>query len=288
MTPAPGERWGERRAAAETRLAATGVDDAESKLRWLAAHVIGCGLMDADLRREETVSAEAGRRFEDGVNRLAAHEPVQYVIGETEFMGLRFRCDRRALIPRPETELLVEAAEAALRILPGRPAVLDVGTGTGCVACALALRVPLARVAAVDCSPDALALARENAAALGAPVEFRLGDLLEGVPANSLDLVVSNPPYVSTGECGRLPPTVRDFEPRSALDGGADGLETISRLVSAAAGAIVPGGRLMMEIGDDQASAVQEILCQTPPLQLESLKSDFAGRARLVLARRTA
>jgi release factor glutamine methyltransferase len=278
--------WGERLAAARAGLEAKEVEEAAVKLRWLAAHLLGCGLLGVERRHPDEPSAAVASAFDSGVARLASGEPVQYVIGETDFMGLRIRCDRRALIPRPETELLVECAEDYLRGLPGAPRVVDACTGTGCIACALALRVPGARVVATDISADALALARENARELGAVVEFVHTDLLAELPDACADLVVSNPPYVAAGECERLSPTVRDFEPRLALDGGADGLRAISRLVREAPRVIVGGGRLMMEIGDDQADAVQELLCQTPHLHPIGLRADYAGRARLVLARR--
>lgn len=280
------DRWDGRLDAARARLEERGIDEADSRLRWLAAHLLSCGLLDVGRHRAEPLAPDLARAWEDGVVRLAAGEPVQYVIGETDFLGLRIRCDRRALIPRPETEELALCAEADLRARPGRPVAVDAGTGTGCIACALALRAPRARIIATDLSADALGLARENAEALGARVDFIRADLLAGLPDASADLVVSNPPYVSSGDCDRLPAHVRDHEPRLALDGGPDGLRVISRLVSEAARVIVPSGRLMMEIGDDQAEAVREILCPENLFNLEALKCDCAGRVRLAVARR--
>jgi release factor glutamine methyltransferase len=280
------DRWDGRLDAARARLEERGIDEADSRLRWLAAHLLSCGLLDVGRHREEPLAPDLARAWEDGVVRLAAGEPVQYVIGETDFLGLRIRCDRRALIPRPETEELALCAEDDLRARPGRPVAVDAGTGTGCIACALALRAPRARIIATDLSADALGLARENAEALGARVDFIRTDLLAGLPDASADLVVSNPPYVSSGDCDRLPAHVRAHDPRLALDGGPDGLRVISRLVSEAARVIVPSGRLMMEIGDDQAEAVREILCPENLFNLEALKCDCAGRVRLAVARR--
>ena len=280
--------WQEWLADGRTRLERAGIDEAETKLRWVAAHLLGGGLLDVLRREAEMPSPEQSERLAAALARLETDEPVQYVVGETDFMGLRIRCDRRALIPRPETELLAECAEEFLRERGGRPVAVDVGTGTGCIACALAARLPRLRMIATDVRPEALELARENARALGVEVEFREADLLAGLPAESADLVVSNPPYVDSLECDRLPRTVRAFEPRTALDGGRKGLETISRLVSEAAHVLRSGGRLMMEIGDDQAEAVEDILCPTTPFQFQKLKSDFAGRARVVLAERKA
>ncbi|HAL92073.1 MAG TPA: peptide chain release factor N(5)-glutamine methyltransferase [Verrucomicrobia bacterium] len=280
--------WKALLSSGQVRLEQAGIEEAGNKLRWVAAHLLGCGLLDVLGHLSETPSSETARRFDHAVGRLATDEPVQYVIGETDFMGLRIRCDPRALIPRPETEGLVGCAEEFLRGRKRPSVVVDVCTGTGCIACALATRVPEARVLATDISPAALELARINARELGADVEFRQADLLEGVADASADLVVSNPPYVSTGECGRLPRTVRDFEPRLALDGGRDGLQAISRLVSGAARVLTSEGRLMMEIGDDQAGAVSEILCKTDLLKFLGLRSDCAGRERIAIARRTA
>ncbi len=282
-----GATWRERLVSAQARLEAAGIEEADVKLRWVAAHLLRTGLLDVLGHGDEAPDSVCGRHFEEAVARLETDEPVQYVIGETDFMGLRIRCDRRALIPRPETERLVGCAEEFLETLPGAPAVVDVCTGTGCIACALARRVPRARVAATDISADALALAAENAREWGVEVEWRRGDLLEGIIPNRMDLVVSNPPYVRRDECARLPRTVRDFEPRLALDGGPDGLAVISRLVEEAARVLTSGGRLMMEIGDDQADAVMEMLCRNPRFKNPTRRYDYAGRARVATAERT-
>ena len=282
---AAGRNWKTLLAGGGARLAQAGIAEAENKLRWVAAHLLDCGLLDVLHRLAACPPPELAREFEAAVARLEKDEPVQYVIGETDFMGVKIRCDARALIPRPETEVLAACAEDFLRGRPA-PVVVDVCTGTGCIACALAKRVPGARIAATDISSAALDLARENARRLGVEVEFAQADLLAGVAAASVDLVVSNPPYVPSAECERLDRTVRDFEPRLALDGGPDGLRLISRLVSEAACVLKSTGRLMLEIGEDQAGAVTEILCQTPPLQLLNLKSDCAGKPRVAIAAR--
>lgn len=279
--------WEALLARGRARLEQAGIDEAPSKIRWVAAHLLGCGLLGVLRHLAEVPSPGAVRAFEAALARLETDEPVQYVIGETDFMGVRIQCDARALIPRPETEVLVGCAEEFLRDRPGTPVVADVCTGTGCIACALAKRIPRARLIATDLSPDALALARQNARALGVSVEFIQTDLLDGIAEASVDLVVSNPPYVATAACGRLPRTVRDFEPRLALDGGSDGLRVISRLVEEAARVLTSGGRFMMEIGDDQADAALEILCRTTPFKIQTLRSDFAGRARVATAERT-
>ena len=285
--PARAPSWGKLLARGRARLEQAGIDEADNKLRWGAGHLLGCGLLDV-LRHLDDVPAptEAGQ-FGTMLGRLERHEPVQYVIGETDFMGLRIQCDPRALIPRPETEGLVRCAEEFLRSRTGTPVVVDVGTGTGCIACALAKRVPQARVVATDVCAATLDLARANARALGVVVDFLHADLLADLPAASADLVVSNPPYVSTAKCIRLPRSIRDYEPRGALDGGPDGLRIISRLVSEAARVILPGGRLMIEIGEDQADAVRELLCPKAHFKFVAIQSDFAGNPRLAVAERS-
>ena len=279
--------WEALLARGRVRLERAGIEECENKLRWVLSHLLGCGLLDGVRHGAEIPSSEQARQFEAAVARLETDEPVQYVIGETDFMGLRIQCDSRALIPRPETEQLVECAEAFLRDRPGPLAVVDACTGSGCIACALAKRMPRLRVRATELSPDALALARQNARALGAEVEFLQADLLEGIEDDCMDLVVSNPPYIASAECGRLDRTVRAFEPRLALDGGPDGLRVISRLVEEAARVLSSGGRLMMEIGDDQAETAMEILCRTPQFKNPKLLFDYAGRARVVTSERT-
>ena len=226
--------WQEWLSGGRQRLERAGIAEAGNKLRWIAAHVLDCGLLDVLRHLDEIPAPDQADRFAAALARLATDEPVQYVVGETDFMGLKIRCDARALIPPPETEDLVACAEEVRRGRE-RSVAVDVCTGSGCIACALAKRVPGARVLATDLSAAALDLARENARALDAAVEFRHADLLAGIPAASVDLVVSNPPYVATAEIARLDRTVRDFEPHLALDGGADGLQLISRLVAEAA-----------------------------------------------------
>jgi len=278
--------WREMLSLAQGRLEAAGIDEPAIKLRWVLADLFECNLLEALRHLPDSPTVKQALVFEEAVARLERDEPVQYVIGETEFMGLRIRCDSRALIPRPETEQLVLLAEEFLKGRGPAPVVVDVCTGSGCIACALAKRVPHARIRATDLSAGALALAQDNARALDAAVDFRRADLLEGIPDASVDLVISNPPYVSTEECDRLPRLIRDFEPRLALDGGPDGLQIISRLVSGAARVLLSGGQFILEIGENQADAVTELLCQTNHFHPIHLKSDYAGQVRVVRAQR--
>jgi len=282
--PNHGRTWGERIAAGEACLSSAAIDEPDVKLRWVAAHLLHCNLMEVRAHGQDRPSPEQAEAWGQALARLEQDEPVQYVIGETDFMGLRIQCDSRALIPRPETELLVEEAEFFLKRYEASPVVVDVCTGSGCIACALAKRNPAARIHATDISTDALALAMSNAHALEASVKFHHTDLLDGFAEASVDIVVSNPPYVRAAECDRLPRLVRDFEPRMALDGGPDGLQVISRLVSEAAHVLTSGGQFILEIGDDQADAVTEILCQKTHFNQINLKSDYAGLARVIRA----
>jgi release factor glutamine methyltransferase len=207
------------------------------------------------------VAAELAR-FRDLVKRRRSREPVAYLLGEREFYGRAFRVDRRVLVPRPDTEALVEVglARSAARSLSAR--VLDLCTGSGCVAISLARERPTTRVHATDIDPDALRVARENALRLGAyNVGFAEGDLFEGLraPWGRFDLVVSNPPYIPSGELAGLPPDVQRFEPRRALDGGTDGLALLRRIVEGAPRWLARGGALAVEVGAGEAPAVAEL-----------------------------
>ena len=266
------------------RLTDAGRDEARLKAELLVAHVLGVGRLEALARPDYVLSPAQVEQVDSLAGRVAAGEPLQYVLGEAWFWGRCFKADRRALIPRPETE------ELAQRVLDDpaiwrreEPVLADVGTGTGCLALTLALERPSARVIGIDLSPDALALARENEERLGVTgrIEWRQGDLLAGVPAGALDAVVSNPPYIARAVLAGLDEEVRGHEPRLALDGGADGLEPIRRLAAQAALALRAGGRLWMEIGDEHGAAAREILGGAGFRQVE-VHRDLSGHDRMV------
>ena len=249
---------GDRVTRAREAIAAAGIraEDAALDAEVLARKVLGCdraGLVVRLRDEEPAVFAEAYRAL---VDRRCRREPVAYILGEREFWGLPFEVTPDVLIPRPETELIVEEA---LHLFPaGRhPSVIvDAGTGSGCLAVALAREFSGARVIATDISEKALAVAGRNAARNGAGrIEFRVGDLLEPV-TEPADLIVSNPPYVASGDEAGLMPEVREHEPHVALFGGPDGLSLFERLFPAAAGRIRPGGRLIVEVGYDQDDRV--------------------------------
>ncbi len=218
--------------------------------------------------------------YETLLARRARHEPIQYITGRQEFYGLTLRVTPAVLIPRPETEHLVEAALARIPAdVPTR--ILDVGTGSGAIAIALAAHRPPAILTAVDSSPAALAVARENAAAHHVAIRFVESDLLSALPNENFDLIVSNPPYVSAGES--LEPQVRDFEPHSALFAGESGLEIYRRLIPQAQNALVPGGWLLMEIGHGQQQPLATLLSGWRNL---AFLPDLQGIPRIVIAQK--
>jgi len=218
------------------------------------------------------------------VKRRADGEPTAYLTGAREFAGHRFAVDARVLVPRPETEQVLEAALAAL---PEGGAALDLGTGSGILAISLALGRPGARVTAVDLSADALAVARANAAALCAEVALLQGDLFAPLPAGArFDVVVSNPPYIPTGELAGLQREVRR-EPRLALDGGPDGLAILRRLVAAAPAFLLPGGTLVLEMHESHEASLPA-LCLAAGFATAEARSDLAGLPRVTVARTAA
>lgn len=268
-------------------LAQAGIAEAELKAAHLLAHVLGCRHLELHARFQQTLADDAMEQTLLLSERLEKGEPLQYVMGYTEFMGLRFKTDPRALIPRPETEWLVEAVLQYVNECPVET-VLDVGTGSGAIAVALAKLAPPLHLQAVDISSDALKLAAENAKALGVAerIRFQRTNLLEGWAAASVDVIVSNPPYVKTSYWqAHLPVEIRDNEPRVALDGGPDGLVVITRLVQQAMPVLKPGGRLFLEIGEDQGLAVKTLLRETGFAHIQVVK-DFAGFERFALGTR--
>ena len=244
-------------------LAGKGVENSRLVMEQLMAHSLKCPRLHLYLRFETAIPEDRLVTLREGIRRMGAGEPLQYVLGDTEFMGRRFKTDKRALIPRPDTESLVEAALACTSLWAlEKPVIVDVGSGSGCIVVSLALAKPHADYRAVDVSEAALSLARENAAGCGLSgrIQFQPGDLLAGFAQASLDAVVSNLPYITTEECRRLPRHIREHEPMSALDGGPDGLDLIRRLVIEARRALRPGGGIFLEIGCDQADRVVECL----------------------------
>jgi release factor glutamine methyltransferase len=267
--------------AAATRIARR---DAET----LLAHVVGCDRAYLFAHPEAELTADQHASFEALVARREAREPLQYLTTVQEFYGLPLRVTRDTLIPRPETELLVEAVLAWADARAGALRVLDVGTGTGAIALALATHLPQAQITAVDISAAALDVARGNAASLRLTqrVRFLLSDLLREVHAvQSFDIIVSNPPYIPNADATTLEAEVVDHEPHSALFAGMDGLDIYRRLIPQAHAALVPGGLLAMEFGFGQRESLRALL-EAGWHDVRFL-DDYAGIPRVVLARRS-
>lgn len=273
-----------RRGAAALRFA--GVEEPELEAEVLLRHVLGLSRAQIIARFPQDLTPEQQAAYHELLDRRRAHHPTAYLVGRREFYGLEFMVTPAVLIPRPETELLVEAALAiAGRMAAGGepPVIVDVGTGSGAVAVCLAQRVVPSRVIATDVSAGALAVAGYNARKhrVAGRIEFRCGDLLDPVPEPP-DLVVSNPPYVPTDVWVALPPEIREHEPRLALDGGPDGLDVIRRLLAQAAGRLAPGGALALEIGHDQGPTVADLARAAFPGAAVTVRRDLAGHDRVV------
>jgi release factor glutamine methyltransferase len=242
-------------------------------LGWERARLLAEGRLPLDSQRESA--------FRGLVARRAALEPVAYLVGHKEFYGLDLAVDSRVLVPRPETELLVEKALERLNVRTLEHLnIVDVGTGSGAIAVALALHLPMAQIIAIDLSPAALELARRNVERHGLAERVRLlqGDLLDPLD-QPVDLIVSNPPYTILSE---IDEGVRRYEPHQALDGGADGLELYRRLLAAAPAKLRPGGAVLLEIGATQAAAVAELARRGFPQAALSVYQDLAGHDRVV------
>jgi len=274
--------------SARDRLRAAGIPDDEADLdaRLLAEHLLGwdTARFFSAAAADPEPAGFAGR-YEALVARRVAREPVSYIVGHHEFWGLRFEVSPAALIPRPETELIVEIGLDALREPSAEYSIADACTGSGCIAVALALERPSATLVATDSSDEALEIARRNAAAHRADGRVRLvhADVLEGVDG-PFDMIVANPPYVRDGDRATLQPEVRDYEPPQALFAGADGLDVIRRLVAQAAPRLKPGGMLAFEIGFGQAEAVEHLISNTDGLRMVGLRRDLQGIPRAAIA----
>jgi len=231
--------------------------------------------------------AEAGR-YVARLRRRMSREPLQHVLGTAPFRHVTLRVGPDALVPRPETELLAEWALELLPSVVATPLVIDVGTGTGCIACAIAWERPRAKVIALETSPRAVALARDNIAALGlsGSVTVEVSDLFSALAAVRADLIVSNPPYLPTDLIATLSPEVSRHDPRVAMDGGRDGLAVIRRIVAQAPAWLVPGGALVLETGGD--AQVRDVvgLMETAGFEAVATRRDLAGVERFVAGRR--
>lgn len=265
---------------ARDRLATT--DEPALSARLLLAHVLDCPLTELFLRPERLLSAAEAHAYQSLIDRRASHEPVAYLLGYRAFMAIDLLVDRRVLIPRPETEKLVERAIEIVRRWP-RPRVVDVGTGSGAIAIGLAIRLPKAKITAIDASPGALTLAQENARRSGVAdhITFLHGDLLSPL-SEPAEIIVANLPYVSESEYEALPPHIRLHEPRQALVAGPEGLDAIRALLSTAASHLAEGGSVLLEIGATQGQAVAALASVAFPGAQIHILQDLAHHDRIV------
>ena len=269
-------------------LARKGVDSPRLQVELLLAHALGVPRLKLYLNFEQKLTSANLETVRELVRRRGNREPLQHIIGSTSFCGFEIKVNRHVLVPRPETEMLAERAWQFLAALNSPPgAALDFGTGSGCLAIALAAQCPGAQVHAADISEEALRVARENAALnnLSDKIQFHSGDGFAALPRGlPFDLIVSNPPYVPSAEIEALAPEVRDHDPRLALDGGADGLDFYRRLAAEAANHLRPAGRIMLESGDGQAEPIRQLFVQHKWV-VECVEADYTGRPRILTLR---
>lgn len=273
------------------RFAASGVDNAKRVAEELLADVFHCKPLEiytGSIPQLTTTAEkiEIIKRIEPMAERIERGEPLQYVIGHVNFWGLEIRCDSRALIPRPETELLVEEVLSSMIWDKKKPAtVVDVGTGSGCIVLTLAMQRPDADFKAVDTSSDALQLARENARLHG--LENRIlwleNFLLDAFAEKSADVIVANLPYIASSDWAALDASVRKYEPQSALESGPSGMELIKQLATQARYVLAPGGMLFLEFGFDQGESVRHCLDKLGYRNIQ-IKHDLAGHDRIAVA----
>ena len=274
---------------AREKLRASEVDDAGFEAEYLLRHALGCTREHLLLALDSDVSSSDQLRFDSVVDRRADGEPSAYITGHKEFYGLQFKVDPRALIPRPETELLVElalefAAQRTSRVEGLN--ITEVGVGCGAIAIALAVNLSRARIVATDISPAALKLASENVSSHGVEDRVTLleGDLLQPV-SGPIDILVSNPPYIPSAQLAALPREIRDHEPRVALDGGEHGMTAIERLIRQAKDKLRPGGAMFVEIGWDLGDRALARSLDFWPESDASISPDLAGLDRVLTLR---
>ena len=268
-----------------------GIECAEAEARQLACHVLSCDLSYLILHSREEIDDKVLVASAALINERCKGRPLQYVMGTASFYGINLAVDERVLIPRPETELLAERAIAELKERPF-PKVMDLCTGSGAIAAAVAANVPNVKVIATELSPRAFMLARVNLRPY-ANVKVLRGDLFEALESKDsdpstkdipFDAILTNPPYIPSGAIDGLAPEVKDHEPHMALDGGKDGLDIIKRITAEAPAHLKPSGFLLMEIGDDQADAVMDLVLSSGAYRGASILKDLAQKDRMLMA----
>ena len=269
-------------------LKGKGVESPRLQVELLLAHVLEMPRLKLYLEFERVLPESQVETLRALVRRRGEREPLQHIIGSTSFCGLELNVSREVLVPRPETEVLAEHGWTFLnaRTRDGQPArVIDFGTGSGCLAIALAAKCPTAQVFAVEQSTGALNIARSNAATHGLEgrITFIQSNKFEAFPADlRVDLLISNPPYIPSREIQALQPEVRDYDPHCALDGGEDGLEFYRFLAEAAPRFLLTGGAMMLEFGDGQELELRSLF--SSPWQLRAFEKDYSGRPRFLIA----
>lgn len=266
-------------------FAGRGISSPRLNAELLVGHALGLKRMQLYLQFERPLEERELELIRPLVRRRGRHEPLQYITGEAEFYGLNLKVDARVLIPRPETEQLVELAVHSRPVAPAN--ILDLGTGSGAIALALARHFPSARVVATDRDASALAVARENAVrtALGERLTFIEADWFVGVPPGPYDLVVSNPPYLTAEELEQIPEEVRSFEPRQALVAANDGMADFERIIAGVPAFLAPDGVLVLETGEEQREKIFALLRAAGFAAMEG-RHDLAGRNRFIIAQR--
>lgn len=255
---------------------------------YMLAHVLGCRRKDLWVYPDRVLTEPEREQFNTCIERRSRREPLQYIIGEVEFRGLLFKVNKDVLIPRPETELLVD--EVVNGVGKKEVTVLDLCTGSGCIAVSIANELAESRVYAVDISEGAIAVARENAGRHGVEerITFLIGDLFTAIDALNLkgkiDIIVSNPPYVSKKEMEELQPEIKDYEPASALFGGEDGLDFYRRIIRESPFYLSSGGYIVMEMGYSQSGSIKDLFEKEKVFMGIEVKKDLAGIERIIKA----
>jgi release factor glutamine methyltransferase len=271
-------------------LAKKEVESPRLQAELLLAHVLNTPRMQLYLNFERVLTTAEVDGLRELIRRRSRREPWQHIVGSTSFCGLEISVNRHVLIPRPETELLAEFGWSFLSTLNSQPSTaLDFGTGSGCIAIALAVKCPAAKVSATDLSQEALEMAKQNAAIhqVADRIDFFNGDGFTGLPREiRFDLIVSNPPYIPSAEIDSLQPEVRDYDPRQALDGGPDGLDYLRRLAAEASLFLKPQGRIMLEFGDGQSDSAAKIF-EKQNWIVEAIREDYSQRSRFLVAKKS-
>ena len=254
----------------------------------LLAHVLKLPRMKLYLNFERALTDAETTAYRELIKRRSQHEPLQHITGSTSFCGLEIAVNRHVLVPRPETEILAELGWSFLSTINPQPSTaLDFGTGSGCIAIALAVKCPTANVIALDVFPETLDVAKQNAVRNNLPkkIEFLQSDGFAALPNETqFDLIISNPPYIPAGEIAALEPEVRDYDPHGALDGGEDGLNFYRRFAIEARKFLKPEGKVMLEFGDGQGGSVRNIFEEQKWI-VEAIREDYTQRQRILIAR---